>query len=168
MQSEVSGAEVTLHLDVQWGCSQMSEFPSESELFRWARAAITESTRPSEVTIRIVGRSEMKKANYAWRQKNRATNVLSFPADFPEEAGINYLGDILICADILREECVEQGKSLYAHWAHIVVHGMLHLQGFDHVAELHAAEMEALEVEILASLDYNNPYESATLESGKS
>lgn len=165
-EAEECGVAAELNLDIQWGCVKTSDTPDEADLFRWAKAALSDRSQASDVTIRIVDKSEIQAANNEWRHKNQPTNVLSFPADFPPETGIDYLGDILICADVLREESVQQQKTLHAHWAHIVVHGMLHLQGFDHEEEQGAREMEALEVEILATLNYKNPYESSPLESG--
>lgn len=148
-------------VELQWQCERLDTFPAEAEIRHWASAAAS----TGEVTIRVVDKAEIQQANATWRDKNKPTNVLSFPADFPPEAGINYLGDLLICADVLLEESRQQNKSLQAHWAHIVVHGMLHLQGYDHEDEQQAAEMEAREIEILLSFGYNNPYEPQFSES---
>lgn len=166
VEAEESGKGAALNLDIQWDCTETTNLPCESDLLGWACAALPGGGAAVGLTIRVVDESEMQAANNEWRHKNTPTNVLSFPANFPPEAGIEYLGDMLICADVIFEESVQQDKPLYAHWAHIVVHGMLHLQGFDHVDEQGAVEMEAREVEILAALGYNNPYESPLLESG--
>lgn len=168
IESEPSDVAAVLELDVQWNCAVTSKLPRETDLLRWASAVLPDEVITREVTIRVVDKREMQAANNEWRQKNRPTNVLSFPADFPPETGIDYLGDIMICAEVLLEESVQQKKSLDAHWAHIVIHGMLHLLGFDHLDEQGAVEMESIEVEILRSFGYNNPYESPRLESGKS
>jgi len=110
------------------------------------------------LTIRIVGVAEIMAGNKQWRGRDKATNVLSFPAEFPPETGVNYLGDIMICADVLMRESEEQAKSLNDHWAHIVVHGVLHLQGFDHENTQDAVIMEKREREILATLGVADPY----------
>lgn len=148
-----------LTVEFQWHCDRTANLPAECDILRWASAAIAAVDAASEVTIRVVDREKMKNANKEWRKQNKATNILSFPADFPSQTGINYLGDLLICADVLLEESQLQEKSLHAHWAHIVVHGMLHLQGFDHIDTQQASEMESREVEILATFGYNNPYQ---------
>ncbi len=155
-------------MEIQRQCDPAATVPDDGDLIRWACAAVVTGSGSSEVTIRVVDKNEIQTANSQWREQDKPTNVLSFPAEFPPEAGIQYLGDVMICAQVLQAESVSQQKSLHAHWAHIVTHGMLHLQGFDHENEKDAREMEALEVEILASFGYNNPYEPGFPESDKS
>ncbi len=145
---------------LQWQCELRADHPSDEQIKHWAEAAIGAEHQGSELVVRVVEVAEIQDANREWRSKNKATNVLSFPADFPEEAGVSYLGDILVCADVLLAESTEQGKSLHAHWAHIVVHGVLHLQGYDHIQACEAQQMEQREIEILNQLGFENPYET--------
>lgn len=135
---------------------------AESQLLAWAEAARLEGAA-GDVTIRIVENDEMQSLNRDYRDKDYATNVLSFPAEIPAELAAELddveLGDIIISAAVVAQEASEQGKPLAAHWAHMLVHGMLHLQGYDHIEDAEAQEMEALEVEILGGLGFANPYE---------
>lgn len=127
--------------------------PGSVLLKRWATAALPKKFRnPVEVTIRIVSRKEMTKLNEGYRQKKGPTNVLSFPLEYP------MLGDIIICADVVNREAKEQNKTPRAHFAHMVVHGTLHLLGYDHVKDDEAVKMEKLEIKILKSLGFPNPY----------
>lgn len=112
-----------------------------------------------EVLIRIVDADEGAALNERYRGKRGPTNVLSFPFAVPSGIPNRLLGDLVICAPVVEREACEQGKSAEAHWAHMVVHGMLHLQGYDHVEEREAEIMEAREVEILSRLGVENPYE---------
>lgn len=159
-----------LNVELQWNCSDKGECPADDDIRLWAAAALVpeESSEPpleiqsdsiGEVSIRIVDGPEMQSANLQWRGQDKTTNVLSFPADFPAETGLKYYGDMLICAPVVHLESKQQSKSTDAHWAHMVVHGMLHLQGYDHIDDHDATEMESCEVEILASIGYSNPYE---------
>ncbi len=125
--------------------------PSRSQFLRWVKAALNVDT---EVTIRIVSANEGRALNAAYRNKDYATNVLTFP--LTEEPHL--MGDIVLCAPVVEKEAKEQGKDLMAHYAHMTVHGVLHLHGYDHETEAQAELMEALEVQILAKLGYANPY----------
>lgn len=125
--------------------------PSATSLRNWA--AFARGRNKAGLTLRIVGLEEGQSLNRDWRGKDYATNVLSFPF---EERG--YLGDIVVCAPVVAREATEQGKPLRAHWAHMVVHGVLHLQGYDHVDDAEAEAMEALERKMLAKLGYADPY----------
>lgn len=109
--------------------------------------------------MRIVDEGEIAALNERWRSKRGATNVLSFPFDGDHSLAPGLLGDIVICAPVVRREAEEQHKSMEAHWAHMVVHGTLHLQGHDHINAEEAKEMETLEIRILQSLGYTNPYQ---------
>lgn len=122
----------------------------------WAIAAAEREDR--EVLIRIVDTEESAALNEKYRGKTGPTNVLSFPFAVPPGIPNRLLGDLVICAPVVEREAREQGKSAEAHWAHMVVHGMLHLQGYDHVEEREAEIMEAREVEILSRLGVENPY----------
>ncbi|MBT8125104.1 MAG: rRNA maturation RNase YbeY, partial [Gammaproteobacteria bacterium] len=103
--------------------------------------------------------SEAKALNKQYRHIDKATNVLSFPAEIPSEVGINFLGDIVICAPVVDHEVQQQNKASNAHWAHLLIHGILHLQGCDHENDQTADEMESLEIEILQKLNIPNPYQ---------
>lgn len=132
--------------------------PAEREFADWCNAAWL-GDEPAEVSIKVVGEAESAELNTTYRHKTGATNVLSFPMGaMGEGAGPRLLGDLAICAPVVLAEADAQGKPPSAHWAHMVVHGMLHLQGYDHIREDEAACMERLEVEIMAGLGYNDPY----------
>lgn len=131
--------------------------PHARSFVRWANAAfaggrVRRMQNATELTIRVVGAVESRKLNRTWRGKNKPTNVLSFSADAP------LLGDLAICAPVVAREAREQGKQPAAHWAHMVVHGVLHLLGYDHENDRDAVRMEAREVKILAQLGMPNPY----------
>ncbi|MDY0050306.1 MAG: rRNA maturation RNase YbeY [Halothiobacillaceae bacterium] len=134
--------------------------PDERALHVWVRAALDGAgfAGDAELTCRVVDEAEGRELNAQWRGKDYATNVLSFPLDMPEEAGIPYLGDLVVCAPVVGREAAEQGKDVEAHWAHLIVHGVLHLLGFDHIDNAEAEEMERLEVHVLATLGYPDPY----------
>ncbi len=145
----------TLDLDLQIACEHT--LPSRESFQLWAEAAKLGET-PMEVTIRIVESDESRSLNSQYRDKDKDTNVLSFPFEAPPGIELNLLGDLVICAPVVAREALEQSKNEEAHWAHMVVHGMLHLQGYDHIQDEDADVMEALEVRILATLGYDNPY----------
>lgn len=126
--------------------------PTATSLRNWAEAA--RGRKRGEITVRIVGADESQALNRDYRSKDKPTNVLSFPMGEP-----GYLGDIVICAPVVAAEAVEQGKAARAHWAHMVVHGVLHLLGHDHIDDGEAATMEALERKLLATLGFPDPYE---------
>jgi probable rRNA maturation factor len=128
--------------------------PGPASLRRWARLAA--GTRKGELGIRIVGQREGRQLNERWRGRAYATNVLSFPAG-PEHGG-GQIGDIVVCAPVVAREAREQGKSLAAHWAHMIVHGTLHLLGFDHVRAPDAKRMEGRERALLARIGIADPY----------
>ena len=134
--------------------------PSEDDIRGWVRAALAGriETDTAEVSIRLVDEPEMIELNKTYRAKAGPTNVLSFPADLPRGVATPLLGDIVICAPIVRREAAEQGKPVEAHWAHMTVHGSLHLLGYDHAGDDEAEVMEALETQILQQLDYDCPY----------
>jgi probable rRNA maturation factor len=129
--------------------------PSRFEL--WSRAAYL-GEDSCGVCIALVDEEESLALNARYRGKRKPTNVLSFPMRLPEQVGERMLGDLVICAPVVEREAREQGKPALAHWAHMVVHGMLHLQGYDHEAESEAASMEALEIRILKELGFGDPY----------
>jgi probable rRNA maturation factor len=134
--------------------------PSPQKLRAWARHALGKAAR-GELTLRIVDEEESAALNSRYRDKRGPTNVLSFGADpLPGPAGAELppLGDLVICAAVVQREAREQGKPAPAHWAHMVVHGVLHLQGYDHETSAEAAAMEARERELLAALGFPDPY----------
>ena len=132
--------------------------PSEAEFRRWAAAALAGRREHAEVSIRIVSEAEGAELNVRYRGKTGPTNVLSFPAELPAGVPLPVVGDLVICAPLVVREAETQGKQLSAHWAHLTVHGCLHLIGYDHEHEVQAAEMEALETAILADLGFPDPY----------
>ncbi len=129
------------------------------ELFqRWVAAAIGDQLEQAEVAIRVVDAEESRSLNLRYRQLDKATNVLAFPVDVPEYVDQTTLGDLVICRPVVEREARDQGKQAEAHWAHMVVHGTLHLLGHDHQDPDQARAMETLEVQILGSLGYPDPY----------
>ena len=150
---------MTLEVDVQIA-SEEDDLPGQPQFRTWANAALGDEQRDSELTIRVVDEKEGALLNSRYRHKDGATNVLSFPYDSPPGIDLPLLGDIVICAPVVRREAKEQSKSEDSHWAHMVVHGSLHLLGFDHEHDEEARKMEAMETRILSELGYDNPYES--------
>jgi probable rRNA maturation factor len=138
--------------------------PPAGELSAWAHAALGRRARGAELALRVVGTTESRRLNAHYRGKDAPTNVLSFPAQTlpaPGKGSARPLGDLVICARVLRREARVQGKSLRAHWAHLVVHGALHLIGYDHEHARDARRMERREISVLRSLGFANPYRSA-------
>lgn len=133
--------------------------PDEGHVSRWVEAALEPAREVTQLTVRVVGRDEMAGLNETYRGKSGPTNVLSFPFEAPPGVTLPLLGDIVICAAVVAGEAAEQEKTAEAHWAHIVVHGTLHLLGHDHVEPAEAEEMESLERRILAGLGYPDPYQ---------
>jgi probable rRNA maturation factor len=127
-------------------------------LRRWALAAAGRAGRGAQVCLRVVGPTEARRLNRDWRGRDYATNVLSFPAGEIRAPGPKPLGDIVICASVVAREARTQGKPLAAHWAHLVVHGVLHLLGHDHEDDGEARRMERREVAVLRTLGFPNPY----------
>ena len=149
---------MSLELDLQVALD-MPGLPAETDLHRWAEAALAGANyqKDAELTIRIVNEAESTALNETYRRKQGPTNVLSFPFESPPEVESSLLGDIVICAPVVLREAVSQGKTLAAHWAHLVAHGVLHLLGYDHDEE-QAEAMESLEIHILRGLGYPDPY----------
>lgn len=146
-----------LYLDLQIACDDDTNLPSDEHFQRWANAALPDSSE-FEVTVRIVDEAESQTLNHDYRGKDKPTNVLSFPFDVPEGIELPLLGDLVICRQVVEQEADEQQKPVLDHWAHMVVHGILHLRGYDHIKDDEAEEMEALETQILASLSIPDPY----------
>lgn len=137
------------------------DLPTEADFERWLKLAMEGRRLRAEVCIRIVTDEESRELNRTWRGKDSSTNVLSFPFEAPPGVPTDLIGDLAICADVVAREAQEQNKPLLHHWAHMVIHGLLHLIGFDHINDIDAEEMEALEINLLAQLGISNPYLSA-------
>ena len=146
-----------IELDLQIA-SDAAELPSEAQFRLWVETALAGRRDEAELTIRIVDDEEGAELNETYRGKQGPTNVLSFPFEAPPGIELPLLGDIVICAPKVAREALEQGKPLEAHWAHLTLHGCLHLLGYDHIEPEEAEAMEALETELLAALGYPNPY----------
>jgi probable rRNA maturation factor len=137
---------------------QDSSIPDKSRFENWVNAALNNNTDNAELTIRVVDEEEGTALNETWRDGNGPTNVLSFPTEGLDEIEPGLLGDIVICAPVVQKEALEQEKNQESHWAHMVIHGTLHLIGYDHNNDKEADEMESLEINILKDLGYTNPY----------
>lgn len=148
-----------LDLDVQVAVDEADAEPPSSDLIQqWVALVLDDQREEAELVIRIVSKDEIQTLNRQYRHKDSPTNVLSFPFESPPGLSLPLLGDIAICAEIVCEEAFEQGKSTQAHWAHMVVHGVLHLLGYDHVDDDDAEEMEEMEIDLLESLGFDDPY----------
>ena len=145
-------------LDLQLACANEQGLPPESDFQRWLEAVLPQFQPESEVTIRLVDEAESRELNHTYRSKDKPTNVLSFPFEAPPGIELPLLGDLIICRQVVEQEAAEQEKALEAHWAHMVIHGSLHLLGYDHIEDEEAEEMESLETEIMLALGYPDPY----------
>ncbi|WP_338491112.1 rRNA maturation RNase YbeY [Erwinia aphidicola] len=145
-------------LDLQLACENAQGLPPESDFQRWLEAVLPQFQPESEVTIRLVDEAESRELNHTYRSKDKPTNVLSFPFEAPPGIELPLLGDLIICRQVVELEAAEQEKALEAHWAHMVIHGSLHLLGYDHIEDEEAEEMESLETEIMLALGYPDPY----------
>lgn len=155
---------MSVDLDMQYAL-EGGGIPPASAFRVWSEAALADLGNDAKLAIRVVDEAEGRALNHEYRGKDRPTNVLSFPFEAPqgvpvEELG-NYLGDLVICAPVVEREAHEQRKPLAAHWAHMVVHGALHLRGYDHQEDAQAREMEDREREILDALGFSDPYAEA-------
>ncbi len=148
---------IVLHLDLQVA-TQAEQLPTQEEFESWVRLALGNAMPEAEMTIRLVDEAESQQLNHTYRGKDKPTNVLSFPFESPPEVELPLLGDLVICVPVVEQEAEIQGKSLTAHWAHMVVHGCLHLLGYDHIIDSEAEEMESLEAQLIESLGFPNPY----------
>ena len=145
-------------IDLQIACEQDSGLPTAEQIEQWATAAVQPQSDEVEMTVRIVDEAESHELNLNYRGKDRPTNVLSFPFECPDEVELPLLGDLVICRQVVEREAQEQEKPLMAHWAHMVVHGSLHLLGYDHIEDDEAEEMESLETQIMTGLGFADPY----------
>lgn len=158
--------DVQMAVDTAGGLAEQWNVPDAVAIQAWAAAAVKQvgASQPGrQITVRIVDIDEITQLNEQYRQKTGATNVLSFPFELPpgvpEEAVDATLGDLVICAAVVEQEAEVQHKSAEAHWAHMIVHGTLHLLGYDHLTDDEAQQMEAEEIAILKSFGYANPYD---------
>ncbi|MFQ2132564.1 rRNA maturation RNase YbeY [Aeromonas hydrophila] len=149
---------MSVTLDLQLASASTDGLPSEAQLQGWLDGTILGFQQEAEVTVRIVDEAESNELNLTYRGKDKPTNVLSFPFEAPPGLELPLLGDLVICRQVVEHEAAEQGKPLMAHWAHMVVHGSLHLLGYDHIKDDEAEEMEALERDIMQELGFADPY----------
>ncbi|MGB0732306.1 MAG: rRNA maturation RNase YbeY [Pontibacterium sp.] len=151
-------------VDIQRECGTL-DTPSDAQFALWANTALANLGEDAEVTCRLVNEAESQALNRDYRGKDKPTNVLSFPFEMPEgmphledDESVALLGDLIICVEVVIREAGEQNKPIEHHWAHMVVHGLLHLCGYDHIEDEEAEEMEQLEHELLAKLEIPDPY----------
>lgn len=145
---------LTLDIDNRSTCETL---PTEAEIHQWL-SFLKNHRSEAIIDLSLVSSEEIQQLNLTYRKKNKPTNVLSFPANLPPGVPHALLGDVIICPTVLAEEAATQGKPLTAHWAHLLIHGTLHLLGFDHENQAEATVMENYEIEILQSLGFSNPY----------
>lgn len=157
VRGRAGARRLQLTVDMQVA-TRSSRLPTTRRVRRWIRQALTAQRGRRSVSIRLVDRAESQRLNTAYRARRKPTNVLSFRAPERQPAGERLLGDLVICAPVVAAEARAQGKAADAHWAHLVVHGTLHLLGYDHGRPRAARAMEAREVAILSRLGYANPY----------
>ena len=153
---------MTIEVDVQYGDdlpdAQCAGMPTAQQITTWVEAALAGLRAEAQLTVRIVSSEEGAALNQTYRHKQGPTNVLSFAVDDADDLPVPLLGDIVICAPVVEREAHEQNKEAVAHWAHMVVHGTLHLLGYDHMDDTQAQEMESLEIQVLARLGFPDPY----------
>ncbi|WCP66425.1 rRNA maturation RNase YbeY [Vibrio tubiashii] len=149
---------MSIELDLQLAVEDEKGLPSFEDIHLWLSSAVTKFQPQAEVTVRLVDEQESHQLNHDYRGKDKPTNVLSFPFEAPPGIEMDLLGDLIICRQVVEREAVEQNKPLMAHWAHMVVHGSLHLLGYDHIDDDEAEEMESLETEIMQSMGFEDPY----------
>lgn len=156
-----ASANNRLELTLQ-NATQETELPLKEDILCWASMAIGDRVPAAELSIRLVDIPEIQQLNKRYRHQDKPTNVLAFPAQLPKDLPLDVvlLGDVVICAPIVRQEASEQQKPLMAHWAHMVIHGVLHLLGYDHVDSKEALQMELLETSLLEQLGYPDPYQN--------
>lgn len=150
---------MTNYVDIQVACTS-EDPPDEDSIRRWVNAAIRDERKSAELSVRIVENDESQALNEQYRDANGPTNVLSFPFEAQIPEPLDLIGDLVICAPVVATEAKQQHKDLEAHWAHMTVHGVLHLLGYTHNNDQDALIMESLETEILQGLGYPPPYET--------
>ncbi|MEH6472080.1 MAG: rRNA maturation RNase YbeY [Halopseudomonas sp.] len=149
---------MSIDVDLQ-SASDAELLPSLADFQRWAEHALNNQRDSAELTIRVVDEAESQQLNRDYRGKDKPTNVLSFPFEAPPGIELNLLGDLVVCAPVVFHEAEQQHKLPHHHWAHMVIHGILHLLGYDHIDNEQAQAMESLETQLLAGLDIADPYQ---------
>ncbi len=149
---------MTIVLDLQIAVENEKDLPTYEDILLWLDSTLAKFKPQAEVTVRVVDEQESQELNHDYRGKDKPTNVLSFPFEAPPGIDIDLLGDLVICKQVVEREAIEQNKPPISHWAHMVVHGCLHLLGYDHIEDQEAYEMESLETEIMKSMGYSDPY----------
>ena len=147
----------SIFVDLQIATENIDGLPTEEQIVQWATAAVQPEGDEVEMTVRIVDEAESHELNLTYRGKDRPTNVLSFPFECPDEVELPLLGDLVICRQVVEREAAEQEKPLMSHWAHMVVHGSLHLLGYDHIEDTEAEEIESLETQIMQGFGFDDP-----------
>lgn len=152
-----------LHLDLQIALDTSGfQLPEEAQIQAWLSAALEGRMTQAEITVRIVDEIESEQLNQQYRHKSGPTNVLSFPFESDVQMDVPLLGDIVVCAPVVVREAIEQNKELSSHWAHMLLHGALHLLGYDHISDADADRMERIEIQLMQELGFSNPYEVST------
>ena len=149
---------MAIELDLQIAVEDQQSLPAKQDFQTWLNEAVQLFQADAEVTVRLVDEQESHQLNLEYRGMDKPTNVLSFPFEAPPGIEIDLLGDLIICKQVVEKEALEQNKQLKAHWAHMVVHGALHLLGYDHIEDDEADEMESLETEIMQKMGFTDPY----------
>lgn len=154
---------MTVEIYLQSAIASSYPLPELAQFQTWVHCVIDrhnylKAADSVELTIRLVDITESARLNYKYRHKSGPTNVLSFPTERSSQTSTIYLGDLVICVPLVDKEATEQGKDIMAHWTHLTIHGVLHLLGYDHEEENEATFMESIEIELLASLGFKNPY----------
>ena len=150
---------MSFEIEVQYA-TESGDLPDTRKIKKWTICALNSDVKQAEITIRIVDEEEGSRLNEKWRSASGPTNVLSFPYNEDIKNRESIQGDLVLCAPVINHEAKEQKKSPDAHWAHMIIHGTLHLQGYDHIQENDANVMETLETEILHKLHFPDPYHS--------
>lgn len=144
--------------DTQQAAEHSQFVPDEKLCQQWLEFVLPQFQQEAEITIRLTDVEESQQLNYEYRGKDKPTNVLSFPFEAPEHIEMPLLGDLVICVPVVNQEATEQNKTSQAHWCHMIIHGCLHLLGYDHIDDAEAEEMEQLEIDLLKELGFANPY----------
>tara|TARA_R110001583_G_scaffold10601_5_gene48652 strand:+ start:7690 stop:8166 length:477 start_codon:yes stop_codon:yes gene_type:complete len=151
-----------LYVDLQLASENQQALPDLAQIEKWISstiiAASDEIRDDAELTVRIVDIEESQQLNHQYREKDKPTNVLSFPFQNPPGITLPLLGDLVICKQVVEKEAIEQQKTLTSHWAHMLIHGTLHLLGYDHIDDDEAEEMESIETKLMIELGYSDPY----------
>lgn len=154
-------AELDYQIALEATEGEIASLPAAEDVTRWVNATLEclEKSGDTELTVRVVTESEMTQLNNTYRHQDSSTNVLSFPFDAPPGVSLPLIGDLVVCAAVVEREALQQNKPPANHWAHMIVHGVLHLLGYDHISDSEAEQMEQLEINILSQLGYPDPYQ---------